>query len=214
MGANKNIIDLRKCGDILISQKTFKNKSKLYTFRCCFCSVDCDQLKKFSKHLEENHLIALENETSQPTEIQDNIENPLIIFEADGIKIEPQIDIDETDISKKCTIPFEGLTVHADPLDGSTCPKDKLLQESNIVGITAAAVVKGEEVTNEDGDSSNESGKMDYDDSFSNGSDSAKEDNQTSAIKSKKHFKESFNMVKALLYINILNYTKYFFPYY
>ena len=212
MGANKNI-DLKKCGDILISQKTIKNKSKFYTFRCGFCSVDCDQLKKFSKHLEENHLISFEDEINQSTELQSNSGNPLVIFEPEEIKIEPQIDIEVSDVSKKGRRPSEGFNAHEDPLDGGASPKNKTLEESNIIE-TAAEIVKGEQFSNDDADSSNESDKMDYDDSFSNGSDSDKESHHDTAKNSKKRVKESFDIVRIFVYINMLNNNNYSYAYY
>ena len=212
MGASKNI-DLKKCGDILISQKTIKNKSKFYTFRCGFCSVDCDQLKKFSKHLEENHLISFEDEINQSTEHQSNSGNPLVIFEPEEIKIEPTIDIEESDVSKKCRTPSEGFNTHEDPLDGAASPKNKTLEESNKVE-TAPDSVKGEQFSNDDANSSNESDKMDYDDSFSNGSDSGKEGKQDTAKKSKQHVKELFDMVRIVIYMNKLNNNNYSYAYY
>ncbi|XP_046802421.1 uncharacterized protein LOC124418833 isoform X2 [Lucilia cuprina] len=61
MGANKNS-NFQKCGEILIDIKRIKYKTKTYTYRCGFCSVNCEQLKKFIKHLEDKHFKNLEQE--------------------------------------------------------------------------------------------------------------------------------------------------------
>uniref|UniRef100_A0A1I8P283 Protein krueppel n=1 Tax=Stomoxys calcitrans TaxID=35570 RepID=A0A1I8P283_STOCA len=52
MGADKR--KQLKCGEILLSLRNNK-KSKVYIFNCAFCNEHCDQLKKFSLHLDEKH---------------------------------------------------------------------------------------------------------------------------------------------------------------
>lgn len=82
MGTN-TVSNIKKCGDILINIKTMKNKTKSYIFHCSFCSIDCDQLKKFSKHLEDHMLIFEEN--------FENIEAPkvpTVLYESEEIKVE------------------------------------------------------------------------------------------------------------------------------
>ncbi|XP_073831489.1 uncharacterized protein [Musca autumnalis] len=55
MGANKKTtINTIKCGDIFTNLKS-THKSRMFIFSCALCDVSCDQLKKFSHHLEEVH---------------------------------------------------------------------------------------------------------------------------------------------------------------
>lgn len=67
MGANKRAIT-KKCGEILISLKTNK-KSRVYIFSCALCEENCDQLKKFSLHLEEKHSKFYDNDTDLVAEV-------------------------------------------------------------------------------------------------------------------------------------------------
>lgn len=64
MGADEKSI-LKKCGEILINIKARNKKSKIYTFNCAFCGVNCDQLKKFSLHIDEKHLQEISEEESE-----------------------------------------------------------------------------------------------------------------------------------------------------
>ncbi|KNC26350.1 hypothetical protein FF38_01796 [Lucilia cuprina] len=109
MGANKNS-DRQNCGNIFINIKTLKNKNKVFTFHCAFCSTDCDQLKKFSKHLEEhwNHF-------------EDGLEHnkcPNILFESEEIKVEERLDMEVFDEKYNKSIDTAtSSAVYEDPLE-------------------------------------------------------------------------------------------------
>lgn len=48
----------KKCGEIIITMK--KNAKNVYSFNCWFCDTICIQMKKFSLHLEQEHVSQLE----------------------------------------------------------------------------------------------------------------------------------------------------------
>ena len=106
MGPN-TISNIKKCGDILINIKTMKNKTKSYIFHCSFCSIDCDQLKKFSKHLEHHMLNFEEN--------FEDIEAPTVLYESEEIKVEVE-DITAGD-NKSVLNTNKILVDFVDPLD-------------------------------------------------------------------------------------------------
>ncbi|KAI8122833.1 hypothetical protein CVS40_6513 [Lucilia cuprina] len=94
MGANKNS-DLQKCGEILIDIKRIKYKTKTYTYRCGFCTVNCEQLKKFTKHLEDKHFKNLEQELKDvPIQIEPEISR--LSSDPEDFKMEQRIYIVET----------------------------------------------------------------------------------------------------------------------
>lgn len=87
MGANKNF-DFQKCGEILLDIKKIKHKTKSYTYCCAFCNADCDQLKKFTKHLEEKHLKNFEESLEDVPKEKDEKQELEDIFESEDIKLE------------------------------------------------------------------------------------------------------------------------------
>ncbi|KAM7350218.1 uncharacterized protein ACRADG_008854 isoform 1-T2 [Cochliomyia hominivorax] len=101
MVTNKNA-NLKKCGEILIDIKTKNRKNKIYIFHCTFCNIECDQLKKFSLHIGEEHL--------------NNFED---ILKETELKLEPEeIRIQTTDIEKSGDIIVErAKDSNPDPLD-------------------------------------------------------------------------------------------------
>ncbi|KAI8122828.1 Zinc finger protein 62 [Lucilia cuprina] len=62
---NNNTIT-KKCGEITITMK--KNAKNIYSFNCWFCDTICVQMKKFSLHLEQEHVNQLEEKTSAVAE--------------------------------------------------------------------------------------------------------------------------------------------------
>ncbi|XP_075156637.1 uncharacterized protein LOC142229925 [Haematobia irritans] len=66
MGADKR--KQLRCGEILLSLKNNK-KSKVYIFNCAFCNENCDQLKKFSLHLDEKHSEKLYHDDNDDDEV-------------------------------------------------------------------------------------------------------------------------------------------------
>lgn len=51
----------KKCGEIIITMK--QNAKNVYSFNCWFCNTIHIQMKKFTLHLEQEHVTQLENTT-------------------------------------------------------------------------------------------------------------------------------------------------------
>ncbi|XP_037818400.1 zinc finger protein 846-like [Lucilia sericata] len=115
MGANKNS-DLQKCGEILIDIKRIKHKTKSYTYRCAFCSIDCEQLKKFSKHLEDKHFRNFDQELKDvPVQMEPEISNPS--SDREDFKMEQRIYIVDTNHNAVAPNNSIETNVYSDPLN-------------------------------------------------------------------------------------------------
>lgn len=57
----------KKCGEIVVTMK--KNAKNVYSFNCWFCDTICIQMKKFTLHLEQEHVTQLEQTASNISEI-------------------------------------------------------------------------------------------------------------------------------------------------
>ncbi|XP_037818404.1 zinc finger protein 267-like [Lucilia sericata] len=76
----------QKCGEIIITMK--KNAKNVYSFNCWFCDTICVQMKKFTLHLEQEHITQLEQATAIVTDTnnEDNLDDK------SDIQKEPAID--------------------------------------------------------------------------------------------------------------------------
>ncbi|XP_037818411.1 zinc finger protein 845-like [Lucilia sericata] len=123
MGANKNS-DRQICGNIFINMKTIKNKNKVFTFHCAFCSTECDQLKKFSKHLEEHW-----------NRFEDGLEHekcPNLLFEPEEIKVEERLDMQIFDERYNKSIDTTtSSAVYEDPLETGKLEKSLIKNMSD-----------------------------------------------------------------------------------
>lgn len=116
MGAN-TISRFQKCGDILINKKTMRNKTKIYSFHCAFCSVDCDQLKKFTKHLEEHHMLI--SEDIEQEDVEEALNVPTVLLESEDMKV----DVDVISCDNKTFVNTNMCSDNfADPLDSNILP--------------------------------------------------------------------------------------------
>ncbi|KAM7350216.1 uncharacterized protein ACRADG_008851 [Cochliomyia hominivorax] len=77
--AKNDDIITKKCGEITITIK--KNAKNVFSFNCWFCDTICAQLKKFTLHLEREHVEELEKTTPvilpefcNPDELDDKID--------------------------------------------------------------------------------------------------------------------------------------------
>ncbi|XP_037818401.1 zinc finger protein 155-like [Lucilia sericata] len=114
MGANKNS-DLQKCGELLIDIEKIKYKTKSYTYRCVFCNIDCEQLKKFTKHLEEEHFLNFDEVLkNDPVKIES--ESSSLSSDPEDFKVDQQIYIVKAD--SDAIIPNNSIdtNVYCDPL--------------------------------------------------------------------------------------------------
>lgn len=67
---NSNTVT-KKCGEIVITMK--KNTKNVYSFNCWFCDTIHIQMKKFTLHLEKEHVAQLEQTTSIISEEYDMV---------------------------------------------------------------------------------------------------------------------------------------------
>ena len=64
MSAKEDIYDTsitKKCGEVIITMK--KNAENVYSFNCWFCDTIYIHIKKFTLHLEQEHVSQLEHST-------------------------------------------------------------------------------------------------------------------------------------------------------
>ncbi|XP_046801700.1 zinc finger protein 652-like isoform X1 [Lucilia cuprina] len=114
MGANKNS-DLQKCGELLIDIEKIKYKTKSYTYRCAFCNIDCEQLKKFTKHLEDEHFLNFDDLLkNDPVKIESESSN--LSSDPEDLKVDQQMYIVNTDSNAVTTKNPIDINVHCDPL--------------------------------------------------------------------------------------------------
>ncbi|XP_065363377.1 zinc finger protein 486-like [Calliphora vicina] len=75
---NSNTVT-KKCGEIIITMK--KNAKNVYSFNCWFCDTICIQMKKFTLHLEQEHVTQLEQTASNISELsnEDNFHHKTYI---------------------------------------------------------------------------------------------------------------------------------------
>ncbi|XP_065365938.1 zinc finger protein 568-like [Calliphora vicina] len=132
MGASKKS-DLQKCGELLIEIKKIKYKTKSYIFQCGFCSADCDQLKKFTKHLEDQHFHNFEVEIKVDPEIMED-ERSNLSFDPEEIKVDQRMDvIERTDNDTTIANNSIGPDTHYDPLKTEKKTNDTLISNCLIV---------------------------------------------------------------------------------
>lgn len=144
MGASTKS-NYQNCGNILINIKTIKNKNKIFTFHCTFCSIACDQLKKFSKHLEEEHLQNFVDELKQPNAE----EKCLMLFEAEEIKVETDLDRETfTYDDKNIGNAAKETELYEDPLETDKLQKNEELNAVCVKEEQNESVKEGHEVTN------------------------------------------------------------------
>lgn len=119
MRANKNS-NVQKCGEILINIKSKNRKSKTYIFQCTFCNIGCDQLKKFSIHLEEKHL---------NKNFKNNLEEAEVKFATEEeFKVEPKSEDETNEEFENDSYCNNQANKNADPL-GAVSPETEVIKE-------------------------------------------------------------------------------------
>ncbi|XP_046802051.1 uncharacterized protein LOC111687269 [Lucilia cuprina] len=121
----------KKCGEIIITMK--KNAKNVYSFNCWFCDTICIQMKKFTLHLEREHVTELEHTTSIATEqykpenaISDiekvnSIDNILVreikVEDCDSENIKSETSEEKSQVIKECNDKEEVIPRFQDPLE-------------------------------------------------------------------------------------------------
>lgn len=185
---------LHKCGEILVDVKGKNKKNKIYIFQCTICDLQCDQLKKFSLHIGEEHLndfdeilrqAQSQKETQTVAEAEFLKETELKFeVEPEEYKLSAFNEIEETPDIKVFQSPIETkINTNPDPLDTVTAASTSTANTENL-----NCEVKYEIIEHED-----DGGDMEIMDGTVSISDSDKSDSDEDYVEEVPHKKRKIN---------------------